>query len=763
MKPVLFLLFLMVTLGSHAQPCPEYARLMREGNALQQAGDFRRALNKYNAAKLCAPEKALVVDQQIRALFRSVDDQRRRAQVAERAAREQTKAATRANREAKALYWAAESDKQPSAVALRMLERAADILPDALPVKERIARRFNEGHEELFTQTEIKLTDSVRTAKFSQDGRTILTTTASHAVELWDLKGKRLAALPPEKLLLDALFSPDSSRFLTYTGQAASVWDLAGRLVARFPSPKPIRSVQFSADGTRLLIVTDYTATLRGVKSDSLRGDTPGDEWPIVAEFRLRNDAVDFTFDTFGRAASLISSSLLITIDYKQSESTYVGAVFPAGDARVLAVLSEAKVQLYTFEGTPLDSLPVQKHTVRFIRLSPDGNGVVFIVNKGLSSWNRKDSARGFALLSKGDLYSTRFSLNNRLLVIFKDMVRVWSPKGDLLNTFDNDPSSPKRNSYLSADLSPDGRYALLSRADNSPELWAVDGKKIADLEHSGMVRSAEFSPNGRWILTVSMDRMVKVWDLRGRLLLTLKHQTPLRMALFSPQCDHILSLSSPHTVTLWSLRKQPFLRVQYEDVPKSNLRLNLPDSQSPLLVKEALFPDETIEIIDSDTELFIGSSTSSPSNGERLVVSPMGNTVHLLDRQGKLLARLDHIDGGENEASILSSSLDQVSFMVQYFTKGTFSPNGKYILTFSSDAKTKLWSRNGQLLATLPHALPVMKAVISPDGHRIVTTTRDGKAHLWYTPEGALHWLKAHPDRVPPLPQHIRQTYGID
>ncbi len=93
--------------------------------------------------------------------------------------------------------------------------------------------------------------------------------------------------------------------------------------------------------------------------------------------------------------------------------------------------------------------------------------------------------------------------------------------------------------------------------------------------------------------------------------------------------------------------------------------------------------------------------------------------------------------------------------------TSAVFSPDGKQILTASSDYTAKLWDLQGNLLADLKgHTDSVNSAGFSPDGKRIVTASSDGTAIIWPTPEGIMDWLKTAP--IPKLTQKEKEELGI-
>jgi WD40 repeat protein len=80
------------------------------------------------------------------------------------------------------------------------------------------------------------------------------------------------------------------------------------------------------------------------------------------------------------------------------------------------------------------------------------------------------------------------------------------------------------------------------------------------------------------------------------------------------------------------------------------------------------------------------------------------------------------------------------------------FSPDGRRILTASTDGTARLWDAEtgapGPVLRG--HEGPVRSAVFSPDGRRILTASRDGTARLWDAGTGALgQVLRGHEDWV--------------
>jgi hypothetical protein len=80
------------------------------------------------------------------------------------------------------------------------------------------------------------------------------------------------------------------------------------------------------------------------------------------------------------------------------------------------------------------------------------------------------------------------------------------------------------------------------------------------------------------------------------------------------------------------------------------------------------------------------------------------------------------------------------------------FSPDGKLVVTASSDGTARLWdAQTGEeLRVLLGHSDLVVDAAFSSDGKRIVTASVDGTARIWDTNSGqVLHILKGHTAEV--------------
>lgn len=82
--------------------------------------------------------------------------------------------------------------------------------------------------------------------------------------------------------------------------------------------------------------------------------------------------------------------------------------------------------------------------------------------------------------------------------------------------------------------------------------------------------------------------------------------------------------------------------------------------------------------------------------------------------------------------------------------THVAFSPNGQTLVTASWDGTAKLWTLDGQPVATLKgHRNGLLDASFSPDGQRIATASLDKTARVWDLQGKALETIQGHTDGV--------------
>jgi hypothetical protein len=79
MRVLLLFFTLLIAVNVFGQNCPEYPNLIKEGDNFFTQKEYRKALNKYNAAKRCLPAKSNEVDLKINSLFGGIEAEKNEA------------------------------------------------------------------------------------------------------------------------------------------------------------------------------------------------------------------------------------------------------------------------------------------------------------------------------------------------------------------------------------------------------------------------------------------------------------------------------------------------------------------------------------------------------------------------------------------------------------------------------------------------------------------------------------------------------------
>jgi WD40 repeat protein len=128
--------------------------------------------------------------------------------------------------------------------------------------------------------------------------------------------------------------------------------------------------------------------------------------------------------------------------------------------------------------------------------------------------------------------------------------------------------------------------------------------------------------------------------------------------------------------------------------------------------------------------------NASFDADGGRVVTAGSDGAARVWDAtSGKLLATLaarQTVVPGANPFESVSTAAASVN-------DASFSPDGKLVVTASSDGIARVWSvDNRKRVATLTgHTNAVQSATLNHDGDLIVTTSADGTARIWNASNG--------------------------
>ena len=549
--------------------------------------------------------------------------------------------------------------------------------------------------------------DEVTSARFSPDGRQLVTASKDRTARVWDAQtGQPLTPpFPHEDAVTSARFSPDGRRVVTASADGtARVWEVkTGQpLTPPFHHQGPVGSAQFSPDGERVVTASDDgTAQVWEARTGQ----------PVTAPLRHKGAVREAEFSPDG--------------------------------SRVVTASEDGTAQVWDV-ATSRPATPALEHLDKVVcaRFSPDGQRVatgswdkwVFIwdanTGKSLGSFRLREQVRsiefspdGQRLLAAGGLRATLYDLvagrflgdwmvhsatvesaqfspdGQRVVTACADhTARVWDAQTGLLASQETLKGAsaqlglplgePFRHAgpVNFAQFSPDEQRVVTASADHTAQVWAAPaGASLPQLfEHFQWVRNAEFSPDGRRVLTASQDRTARVWDARTGQPLTPAMEHPLSRpnglsgATFSPDAQRVLTASYDGTAQIWDAQ--------------TGQRLNGPLQHAGPVTSIDYSPD-----------------------GRRVVTASMDKTARVWEAATghPLTPPLQH---GE-----------AVGF-------AEFSPDGRRVVTASNDKTARVWdAQTGQALTPpIQHQAEVWYAVFSPDGRRVATASNDRTARVW-------------------------------
>jgi WD40 repeat protein len=309
-----------------------------------------------------------------------------------------------------------------------------------------------------------------------------------------------------------------------------------------------------------------------------------------------------------------------------------------------------------------------------------------------------------------------------------------------------------------SAAFTHDGTKILTGSFDNSAKMWDLQGINTATFKgHSKSVTCLAFSPDEKHVVTGSNDTTAIIWDIRGKKLCQLKgHTGGLIMTEFSKGGDSVVTASVDNTIRMWNLKGALLKVISIKGQPLESVQ-SFPGGREFLCISEdgkifKLSIEGQSESISISSKQVSMSVARLSSDGKRLIVGYLDNTISIFDLYGNLITTMSgseqdvyNIEVSENHKHLLTSNsyggvylwnikgIDVTNLQEKWTTSVRFSPDGRSILAGSYDSSALLLNLDGKIVTRyFGHKGFVSAVAFSPDGKTILTGSYDKTAKLW-------------------------------
>jgi len=595
-------------------------------------------------------------------------------------------------------------------------------------------------------------------AKFSGDGRYLVTCSDDWTARIWDTWGKEQPRQVPHG---DSVVDVDTHGDLIVTaamdGQARLFGfdpDMALRL-APLPEDRTLLQksclrARFSHDGKTVLITSfgglgwlwhiedDTVQTLRGHDGLVWHGCFSPDDRLVLTVVGYGGGLRPFGKDVTAR---IWSRDGVEVARLAAPERGFLDAAFSPDGRFVLTGADDGMVRLFDLgrlratEGQPRRYEPIEKFRlhkgpVRCVCFHPDGELFASAALDGTARISKLDGAFVACFKHDGAICSMEFSADGtRLLTAGWDMTaRVHDLHGRLLRTLRG-----HSDQVMHATFSPNGEWIATASYDHTARLWRADDPEFGvHVGHTGRVRSVAVAPDGS-IGTGSADGSVIRWGPNGARVLSAGFR--VNRVAFSPSGASLAAARGDQAVVVWSQGRAPVVRWVTDKSwlqgipPWRGMTVAFLDEHRMLVGTQ----DGAVRVLDTRLE------TWSPDDSPSLVPADFAvRHAEIADVSIHPSGRLIAVAGWAGAVSIRDLSGNEVASVDhgrRRLMRVEFSPvDGDLLLTASRDGLVNVWNwrSSNAAVISLPHEPAVTWACFSPDGHRVLTTAMDGSARIW-------------------------------
>ena len=603
--------------------------------------------------------------------------------------------------------------------------------------------------------------DAVVYAKFSPNGKYVITGSKDNTFRLWSSSGKELHILKGHESSMNPgnsgqiNFSPDSRFVLTAaTDNTARIWDLEGNCIAVLEHEGAVNSAYFAnilPDDIRnkeeYLIMTgsnDKKVRLWNIKGRLLREFTAHNAGIKLAKFSQDGKfIITASSDNTCKIWNLNGKQISL---FKGHNAPILDAVI-SNDLKYIVTCSfDNTVRVWDFYGKELKKLSDHEAPVSSVKISDNNE---YIISSSFDHtakiWNLDGDLVNSLTNHLDILWSVEFSPDNKYILTSSHdgTARLWNMEGEQILILKGHKSL-----LSSASFSPDGEYVVTSSSDKTAHIWKIaPEEKIVLKGHTNNVMDANFSTDGKYIITAGWDNTARLWDHHGKLLKIFGDHKSYRVnvARFCFENEYVLTGTySGGTVYMWDLDGREISQLKGHKGPIWNIDVN---PINKFILTESS-KEDVAYLWNSN-----GKKIQTFENISKLKFSSDGKYI-LGVRNNATVKILELAD-----ANVLNKSSEEINDTLLIYqtrfdltghsnnvTSVNISENNKFIITTSKDSTAKLWSLNlgnkkaGQengVIKVNPelsfeHSSIVNLAKIAPDNQSFLSISQDNVVRIW-------------------------------
>ncbi len=533
---------------------------------------------------------------------------------------------------------------------------------------------------------------------FSPDGQQIATASEDQTAKLWNLEGKLITTFSGHRGALRTVAFHPGGKMLVTAGDDSTIhlWSTSGRLITKLTDhTEAIWSLAFSPDGKTMASAGNN----QGIKLWQVDGEqiTLSKTLPFLNQANVRGlafspdgkslaaSSYDGTLQLWSRTESNIFSDRGVKI-FKDHQATVSDVAFSPDGQTIASVSWDKTIKQWNLEGKVIQTLKGPKQRIWQVAFSPDGNTLITgsESGSGISLW-RLNSPISKVLNDEDTVHQATFSPDGQIISLASNdnNIKLWTPEGRLLRTISGHEAGVQGLAFTS-----DSKILASSSWDTTIKYWQVNTstgeyKLLETLKGKcGAIWDLAFSPEGQELVSTCQNGELKFWDQSRKLIRTIKgHQGEVKSIAFNENDSLFASSSLDTTIKLW---------------------------------------DKKGRIVNSFDDYIKGVST--------VVFHPRFPQIATGGFENKIILRSikDHLSPEDQTFLELVGHKSEVR-------KLSFHPNGKILASASADQTVRIWSSQGNELATLAgHDGAVWDVNFSPDGKWLISASEDGTARLW-------------------------------